>query len=210
MGGIASAVMPKSPASGPMAIISGIRAGKATDRASNQQVGGNERAQAELRDAQAKLNPYMTSGEQSNTMLQDKLASGELGGSFAPGDLTTDPGYQFKLKQGEEALARKQSAAGGYYSGSALKEAQNYGQGLADTTYNDAYNRHLQQQQNLYSMLSGQSAQGLNAAQQYGAYSGDIGKYHSTIGDILANRVVAKENQRMKMMSDAYSGFGGK
>jgi hypothetical protein len=60
---------------------------------------------------------------------------------FNPGDLTQDPGYQFRLQQGEQAIGRQQAAKGGYFSGAALKAAQDYGQGLADTTYNEAYNR---------------------------------------------------------------------
>lgn len=66
---------------------------------------------------------------------------------FEPGDLTQDPGYQFRLKEGEQALGRQQAARGNYFSGGALKAAQDYGQGLADTTYNEAYNRWLQQNQ---------------------------------------------------------------
>lgn len=64
---------------------------------------------------------------------------------FNPGDLTQDPGYQFRLQQGEQAIGRQQAAKGSYFSGGALKAAQDYGQGLADSTYNDAYNRWLQQ-----------------------------------------------------------------
>lgn len=66
---------------------------------------------------------------------------------FNPGDLTQDPGYQFNLAQGNQALDRAQLARGGYFSGNALKEAQTFGQGLADNTYNTAFNRALQTNQ---------------------------------------------------------------
>lgn len=187
--------MPSSPLSGPMGLISGIRAGTATDRAANHQVAGSEAAQAELK-------PYMDTGTQANTMIQNKLSSGELGGNFTPGDLTKDPGYAFNLAEGTKALERRQTGpgGGGYFSGQALKEAQQFGQGLADRTFNDAYNRWLQGQQNTYNILSGQQGQGYNAAKDYGAYSANI-------GDILANRTIAKENQRMKMTSDVLGGL---
>lgn len=61
--------------------------------------------------------------------------------SFKPEDLQNDPGYQFQLSQGEQALGRQQAAKGNYFSGQALKAAQDYGQGLAGTTYNAANQR---------------------------------------------------------------------
>ncbi len=69
------------------------------------------------------------------------------GFSFTPGDLTQDPGYQFNLQEGTRAQDRAQLARGGYFSGNALKEAQTFGQGLADNTYNSAFNRALQGRQ---------------------------------------------------------------
>jgi hypothetical protein len=65
---------------------------------------------------------------------------------FEPGDLTQDPGYQFRLQEGQQAIDRSLGARGNLFSGQALKAAQEYGQGLADSTYNDAYTRYLQQQ----------------------------------------------------------------
>lgn len=176
-----------SPVNGISGIIGGIRGTKAIERAQTHQVAGNKAAQNQI-------NPYMETGKQANEMLSNKLSTGQLGGQFTPADFTQDPGYQFRLQQGEQALARKQAAGGNVFSGQALKEAQNFGQGLADQTYNDAYNRWLQSQQNTYGMLSGQSAQGLGAANQWGNYA-------TNIGDINANAVIAKENARMGMLN---------
>lgn len=64
--------------------------------------------------------------------------------SFDASDLQNDPGYQFNLSQGNQALDRAQLSRGGYFSGNALKEAQTFGQGLADNTYNSAFQRALQ------------------------------------------------------------------
>ena len=178
---------PSSLTGGATGIIGGLRGVTAINRAKNHQVAGNK-------EAQNQLNPYMDTGKQANSMLSDKLGSGQLGGTFTPGDLTQDPGYQFRLQQGEEALGRKQSAGGSVFSGAALKQAQQYGQGLADQTYNDAFNRWRQEQDSTYGMLSGQSAQGLGAANNWGGYA-------TNIGDINANAVIAKENARMGMLN---------
>lgn len=168
---------------------------KAVNTATNQQVSANK-------EAQAVLNPYMDTGKQANTLLQNALSSGQLGGNFNPGDLTKDPGYQFKLGQGEQALGRKQAAGGNYFSGQALKEAQQYGQGLADQTYADAFNRDLTRQQNLYNILSGQQNQGRSAATNYGGYASDIGQY-------LAQGEIQKEKNKQQLMSSLLNTLGG-
>ncbi len=210
MSSVASALMPSSPMGAVTSLFGGVRSGQATDRAANHQIAGQQEAQAQLRDAQSKMQPYMDSGAAASGRLNNSLSSGALGGTFSPGDLTKDPGYQFRLQQGEQALGRKQSANGNMFSGQALKEAQQYGQGLADQTYNDAFNRWMSEQKNTYGMNAEQAQQGLNAANSYGGYSGDIGKYASGIGDVLANRTIEKENQRQKMFSGIYGGLGGK
>lgn len=63
--------------------------------------------------------------------------------TFDPGDLEQTPGYQFNLGQGQKALDRAASARGGYFSGQALTDASQYAQGLAQNTYQDAYNNWL-------------------------------------------------------------------
>jgi len=47
----------------------------------------------------------------------------------------TSGGYQFRLGQGQQALDRSQAAAGGRYSGAALKAGMNYNQGMASNEY---------------------------------------------------------------------------
>lgn len=165
----------------------------------------NDDAAKALREAQGRvedvLAPYNQTGQAVNEQLASELQSGQLGGTFNPGDLTQDPGYQFRLQQGTEALNRTLAAQGMGSSGAAIKAAQEYGQGLADQTYNDAYNRWLQQQGQRYNMLSGQSGQGLRAA-------GAIGSVYDTMGDINANKSVNQSNILTGALSSILSGAG--
>lgn len=69
-------------------------------------------------------------------------------------DPTQDPGYQFGLQQGQQALDRKTAAQGGRISGAALKAAQRYGTDYATTGYNAAYQRG-QNRLNRLSQLAG-------------------------------------------------------
>ena len=101
--------------------------------------------------------------------------------------LQADPGYQFQLQQGNQALERSLAARGLGQSGAALKAAQEYGQGLANQTYNDYFNRQAQ--------LAGQ---GFGAAQ-------GLGSLYTNLGNVQAAAELEKINQRNKLLS----GLGG-
>lgn len=64
-----------------------------------------------------------------------------------------DPGYQFRLGEGVNALEAGAAARGGLNSGSAMKALQKFGQDYASNEYNNVYNR-----------LAGVSNSGLSAA----------------------------------------------
>lgn len=88
---------------------------------------------------------------------------------FNPGDLEQTPGYQFNLNQGQKALDRAASARGGYFSGQALTDATQHAQGLAQQTYQDAYNNWLNDR-----------SQRLGAAGQAVGITQDIGETRAT------------------------------
>lgn len=60
---------------------------------------------------------------------------------FTLGDFTKDPGYQFTLGQGLQAIDRRKAAQGGLLTGGTDKARANYATGLANQTFNDFYNR---------------------------------------------------------------------
>lgn len=54
-----------------------------------------------------------------------------------------DPGYQFRLQQGQQALERSAAAKGTLLTGGTLRDVQDYAQGLASNEYQNVYNRAL-------------------------------------------------------------------
>ena len=90
-----------------------------------------------------KAEKQLLKSQQANQALLDPY----LNFQFNPQDLQNDPGYQFNLAEGNKAQDRAQLSRGGYFSGNALREAQQFGQGLADNTYNTAFGRALQTNQ---------------------------------------------------------------
>jgi hypothetical protein len=101
--------------------------------------------------AQAQLNPYAQAGQ---TALQNIQAPNMEA-------LMNDPAYQFQLQQGNQNLDRSLAARGLGQSGAALKAAQEFGQGLANQTYQQYFDRQA--------LLAGQ---GQNAAAGLGSIIG--------------------------------------
>jgi len=62
---------------------------------------------------------------------------------FGAGDYQADPGYAFRLSEGQKALDRSAAARGGLISGGALKAATRFGQDMGSQEYQNAYNRAL-------------------------------------------------------------------
>jgi hypothetical protein len=56
-------------------------------------------------------------------------------------DVTQDPGYQFRLQEGQKALEQSAAAKGGFFSGQTGKDLMKFGQGLASQEYGSAYDR---------------------------------------------------------------------
>jgi hypothetical protein len=73
--------------------------------------------------------------------LQGIGQDGELVRGFSQADYQADPGYAFRLSEGQKALDRQAAARGGMISGSALKAAQRFGQDMASQEFGNAYNR---------------------------------------------------------------------
>lgn len=66
-----------------------------------------------------------------------------------------DPGYQFRLAQGQEATSRAANMGGGMISGNALRGVQDYTQGLASNEFTGAFNRFQTGRTNIYNTLAG-------------------------------------------------------
>ena len=127
------------------------------------------------------LKPWESAGQ---TGLQGQLAGladpssyyGYKFQDFDPNSINVeqDPGYQFRLQQGQQSVQNSQAARGLQGSGGALKELMNYGQGLASQEYGNAYNRGYQNWQGNQAGQMGMAqsrAQGLSrlASMGYGA-----------------------------------------
>ncbi len=96
---------------------------------------------------QGNLNPYLQAGQQGVTTLMEGLApGGALSEKFrAPTaeEAAATPGFQFQLNEAMKALNRSAAARGGLQSGGTLKALTQYGQNVASTYYQNAFNNSL-------------------------------------------------------------------
>jgi hypothetical protein len=166
--------------------------------------------------------PFYDQGMKGNTALNYGLGFGtDNGGNtnvqsgqflkpFSMADYQEDPGYQFRLSEGQKALDRGASAKRGYLSGAATKGLTRFNQDQASNEYGNAYNRYNQNQQNAYSRLKDLSSSGFSAgnnltdlASNYGANTANlqIGQ-----GQNLANGTFMR-NQANQQMMNANSGL---
>ena len=67
--------------------------------------------------------------------------------NFGPEQFQADPGYGFRLAEGQKALERSAAARGGLISGGALKAATRYGQEMGSQEYTNAFNRYQAERQ---------------------------------------------------------------
>ena len=125
---------------------------------------------------------------------------------FSMNAFTQDPGYGFRLKQGQKSLDASAAARGGLISGNALRAATAFGQDMGSQEYQNAFNRY-QTERNAslapYMTLAGFGT-GANTAN---AQSGQ--NYASNVGNALVNQGVNVGNAGMVGSNALTSGLTG-
>ena len=119
-----------------------------------------------------------------------------------------DPGYAFRLKEGQQALDRSAAARGGMISGGALKAAQRYGQDMGSQEYMNAFNRYQTERaarlQPLQS-LTGMSQTTANTLGTAGSnMAGNIGNAYMAQGENQANALL----QGAQARASSYGNIG--
>jgi hypothetical protein len=122
-----------------------------------------------------------------------------------------DPGYQFRLQQGQEATNRAANMGGGLLSGNALKGQQDYTQGLASTEFTGAFNRFQTGRTNIYNTLAGIAGlgqQSLNTTANAGtAAAGNAGNALTAAGAAQAAGTVGSANALAGGITGAGQGY---
>jgi len=100
---------------------------------------------------------------------------GKYARDFNMSDFQQDPGYAFRLSEGQKALDRSAAARGGLISGGALKAATRFGQDMGSQEYQNAFNRYQTNRSNQLQPLGNLMASGQSAASNQGSAAGQYG-----------------------------------
>ena len=154
-------------------------------------------------EAVARQQPYYQAGTNALAQMQGRTNAMPAAFQFRPEQLTTDPGYGFRLSEGLKALERSAAARGGLLSGGTGKALTRYGQEAASQEYGNAFNRGLteynalrQREGEEYNRLAGLAGVGGTTAQQltaagqnYGQQAGNLlTGTASNIGNLMMNQ----------------------
>lgn len=154
-----------------------------------------------------------------NALLQylglggDKTAANYGAGMrpFTGADLASEPGYQFRLGEGLNALNKTAAARGGMMSGRALTEAARYGQDYASGEYQNAYNRYWNQRNQMLNPLQSLLGQAQTSAGNVGQsgqnYAANAGNAMMGAANARASGYVGGANALNQALGGAYQNY---
>lgn len=200
-------------------IIGGASSSRASRKAADAQVRAAERAeqlQREIFQKQTELaEPFRQAGISSQNELMKLLGIGGdatspeygmLTRGFGEKDLQMDPGFGFRLREGEKALERMQSARGNFLSGGAIKAGQRYSQDLASQEYMNAFNRAQAQLGTRLGVAGSLYGAGQAAAQQVAGQAGQMGV---NVGNLMGQAGQARASGYLGQANALNQALGG-
>jgi hypothetical protein len=147
-----------------------------SNKAAKTQAGATDRAsdvQRDIFERQVELGrPYREAGE----LALNKLIP--LATEYTPFGMQqfqADPGYAFRLSEGQKALERSTAARVGLQSGAALKAAARYGPEMGSQEFQNAFNRFQTERAARLNPLQSLAGVGQTAANTLGAQAGQYG-----------------------------------
>lgn len=162
---------------------------QASGRAADTQAGATDRA-SELQYKQykedvARQKPFYDVGVNA---LPELVAASKYT-PFGMDQFQADPGYAFRLSEGQKQLERSAAARGGLLSGGALKAATRYGQDMGSQEYTNAFNRYQAERQARLGPLQSLTGMGQTTAQQLGAAGQNVA---SNVGNNITSGAAAR------------------
>lgn len=211
-------------------VVGGAIAGNAAKGAANEQAQSAQNAtDAQLQMFNQNRTDQAPWREAGGTAVKQMSTGTQPGGqfdqTFDASKFQTDPGYQFRLAQGQRGVESSASARGGVLSGSALKGIAQYNQGFASNEYQNAYNRFNNDQSTRYNRLASIAGLGQTSVGQTGtvgtAVGGQIGSNMIGAGNAQAAGIIGQSNAytgalqtlgnyyQQRQYGSSYGGSGG-
>lgn len=116
---------------------------------------------------------------------------GSLMETFDASRMYDDPGYQFRLAEGQKGVENSAAARGGLLSGAALKAIQKYGQDYASNEFDRAWQRDNATKTNSFNRLQAIVGTGTGATQQVSDAAGQYATRTASVNGDLGNAQAA-------------------
>lgn len=137
------------------AVASNAASGKAADAQENAANTASATSNSQFQQNRQDAMPWHDAGVTALGDLSAGVApGGEFNHNFGIADFEKDPGYQFRMDEGQRGVEAGAAARGGLLNGGTLKALTRYGQGFASNEYSNAYNRFNNDQTNRFNRLS--------------------------------------------------------
>jgi len=124
---------------------------------------------------------------------------------FGMDQFQQDPGYAFRLSEGQQALDRQAAARGGLISGGALKAAQRYGQDMGSQEYMNAFNRYQTERAARLNPLQSLAGMSQTTANTLGSAGRSMA---SNVGEAQQNAAAARASGYVGQTNALTSGLG--
>lgn len=206
---VAAAVIGSAVVGGAVSASSSSKAAKAQQNAANTASAAQLQAAQDSNELQKAIydqnrtdaTPWRNAGVAALGQLATGMQpGGSLSTPFSMANFQADPGYQFRLDQGNKSIEQSAAARGNQLSGATMKALQKYGQGVASDEYNNAYNRFNNDQNTQFNRLSGIAGTGQTATNQIANmgqnYAGAVNSNSMNAANNIANNIIGAGNAR--------------
>lgn len=171
------------------------KAAKAQERSAREAMDLQREIYGQQRADQA---PWLQAGQASLADLLRQMQGGAFSNNVNPQSLAGDPGYQFRLAEGQKALERSAAARGGLNSGGTMRSLARYSQGVASDEYQNAWNRNRMSNMDSFGRLAQLAGMGQGAAQSLGGfgsqYAGQMGNLYGAVGNAQSAGHIGRAN----------------
>lgn len=191
-----------------------ISSSKSASKAADAQTNAANTAsntQREMFDKTVELQePWRQAGIGSLSQLTaGTAAGGDFNRDFTMADFNADPGYAFRMAEGQRALESSAAARGGLLSGGTGKALVNYGQQAGSQEFSNAYNRFNADRDRRFNRLSGIAGTGQTATRELSQAGTNLGNNiannQMAIGNANSANYIAQGNAANKGIGDFYN-----
>ena len=180
-------------------VIASNASRSAADKQSQAAQNANQLQWNMFQQQQENQRPWLEAGQGALGQLTNLTGpGGEFSTPLSMSSLQFDPGFAFRMQQGQEALDRSGAARGMTLSGAQVRGLTDYGQGIGSQEYQNAWNRAMSDRSTRFGQLASMAGLGQAANAQIGQMgmqtAGQMGNNITSAGAAQAAGQVGSAN----------------